>query len=128
MEVLKVTDVTDTNAISHELVLVKVATKPQNRQEVMLAGQIYDAQVRRCNAFVADHGGDRLAGANRVVPAHGQAVWHSRDGTHRTRWRCPGEAALYRFATVGLTGPASYRLPQTETILEMTTGSRSLPV
>jgi acetolactate synthase-1/3 small subunit len=44
MEVLKVTDVTDTNAISHELVLVKVATKPQNRQEVMLAGQIYDAR------------------------------------------------------------------------------------
>jgi acetolactate synthase-1/3 small subunit len=44
MEVLKVTDITDTNAISHELVLVKVATKPQNRQEVMLAGQIYDAK------------------------------------------------------------------------------------
>src|SRR5690349_9559823 len=33
MEVLKVTDVTNTNAISHELALVKVATKPQNRQE-----------------------------------------------------------------------------------------------
>ena len=44
MEVLKVTDITDTNAISHELVLVKVATKPQNRQEVMLAGQIYGAK------------------------------------------------------------------------------------
>ena len=45
LEVLKVTNVTDTNAISHELVLVKVATKPQNRQEVMLAGQIYEAKV-----------------------------------------------------------------------------------
>lgn len=44
MEVLKVTDVTNTNAISHELALVKVATKPQNRQEVMLAGQIFDAK------------------------------------------------------------------------------------
>lgn len=44
MEVLKVTDVTNTNAISHELALVKVATKAQNRQEVMLAGQIYDAK------------------------------------------------------------------------------------
>src|SRR4051812_8662886 len=44
MEVLKVTDITDTNAISHELALVKVATKAQNRQEVMLAGQIYDAR------------------------------------------------------------------------------------
>jgi acetolactate synthase-1/3 small subunit len=44
MEVLKVTDITDTNSISHELVLVKVATKAQNRQEVMLAGQIYDAK------------------------------------------------------------------------------------
>jgi acetolactate synthase I/III small subunit len=44
MEVLKVTDITDTNAISHELVLVKVATKAQNRQEVMLAGQIYGAK------------------------------------------------------------------------------------
>lgn len=45
LEVLKVTDITDTNAISHELVLVKVATKPQNRQEVMLAGQIYEAKI-----------------------------------------------------------------------------------
>lgn len=44
MEVLKVTDITDTNAISHELVLVKVSTKAQNRQEVMLAGQIYGAK------------------------------------------------------------------------------------
>jgi acetolactate synthase-1/3 small subunit len=44
MEVLKVTDVTNTNAISHELALVKVATKAANRQEVMLAGQIYDAK------------------------------------------------------------------------------------
>jgi len=44
LEVLKVTDITHTNAISHELALVKVATKPTNRQEVMLAGQIYDAR------------------------------------------------------------------------------------
>jgi acetolactate synthase-1/3 small subunit len=44
LEVLKVTDITQTNAISHELALVKVATKATNRQEVMLAGQIYDAR------------------------------------------------------------------------------------
>ena len=44
MEVLKVTDITNTNAISHELVLVKVSAKSQNRQEVMLAGQMYDAK------------------------------------------------------------------------------------
>jgi acetolactate synthase-1/3 small subunit len=44
LEVLKVTNITQTNAISHELALVKVATKAQNRQEVMLAGQIYDAR------------------------------------------------------------------------------------
>ena len=44
LEVLKVTDITHTNAISHELALIKVATKPTNRQEVMLAGQIYDAR------------------------------------------------------------------------------------
>jgi len=44
MEVLKVTDITNTNAISHELALVKVATKSTNRQEVMLAGQVFGAR------------------------------------------------------------------------------------
>lgn len=45
MEVLKVTDITDMNAIAHEMVMVKVATKSQNRAEVLLIGQIFDAKV-----------------------------------------------------------------------------------
>lgn len=45
MEVLKVTDITDMNAIAHEMVMVKVATKAQSRAEVMLIGQIFDAKV-----------------------------------------------------------------------------------
>lgn len=45
MEVLKVTDITDTNAIAHEMVMVKVATKAQSRAEVLLIGQIYEAKV-----------------------------------------------------------------------------------
>jgi len=45
LEVLKVTDVTDLNAISHELILVKVATKPHIRGEVMLVAQIFDGKV-----------------------------------------------------------------------------------
>lgn len=45
MEVLKVTDVTDQHAIAHEMLLVKVATKPQNRAEVMTIAQIYDARI-----------------------------------------------------------------------------------
>ena len=45
MEVLKVTDVSDTATIKHELLLVKVATKPEKRHEVMLVAQIYDGRV-----------------------------------------------------------------------------------
>src|SRR4029078_10935734 len=44
LEVLKVTNITQTNAISHEVALGKVATKAQNRQGVMLDGQIYNAR------------------------------------------------------------------------------------
>jgi acetolactate synthase I/III small subunit len=45
MEVLKVTDVTDQTVIAHEMLLVKVATQPQTRGEVILIGQIYNARV-----------------------------------------------------------------------------------
>jgi acetolactate synthase-1/3 small subunit len=45
MEVLKVTDVTDLGTISHELALVKVATKPQVRHEVIQIAQIYDGRI-----------------------------------------------------------------------------------
>src|ERR687894_753716 len=45
MEVLKVTDVTDQNVVAHELIMVKVAAKPQNRAEILLVGDIYDAKV-----------------------------------------------------------------------------------
>lgn len=45
MEVLKVTDVTDLSVIAHELVLVKVAAKPQNRSEILQIAQIFDARV-----------------------------------------------------------------------------------
>jgi acetolactate synthase-1/3 small subunit len=45
MEVLKVTDLTGMNCVTHELALVKVAAKPQHRAEIMLLAQIYDAKV-----------------------------------------------------------------------------------
>ena len=45
MEVLKVTDVTDLNCIAYELALIKVATKPQQRSEVLQIAQIFDARV-----------------------------------------------------------------------------------
>lgn len=45
LEVLKVTDVTDLPTISHEMCLIKVAAKPQHRQEILLIAQIYDARV-----------------------------------------------------------------------------------
>ncbi len=45
MEVLKVTDLTDLNCISHELALIKVAAKPQHRAEILQIAQIYDARV-----------------------------------------------------------------------------------
>lgn len=45
MEVLKVTDVTDLQAILHEMVMVKIATKSINRAEILLIGQIYNARV-----------------------------------------------------------------------------------
>jgi acetolactate synthase-1/3 small subunit len=45
MEVLKVTDLTGLNCISHELAMVKVAAKPQQRAEILLIAQIYDARV-----------------------------------------------------------------------------------
>jgi acetolactate synthase-1/3 small subunit len=45
MEVLKVTDLSESACVAHELAMVKVAAKPQNRQEIMLIAGIYDARV-----------------------------------------------------------------------------------
>jgi len=45
LEVLKVTDVTDLPTISHEMCLIKVASKPQQRQEILLIAQVYGARV-----------------------------------------------------------------------------------
>ena len=45
MEVLKVTDITDQQAIAHDLVMVKIATKSQTRSEVLLVAQIFNARV-----------------------------------------------------------------------------------
>jgi len=45
LEVLKVTDVSDLNVVAHEMAMVKVAAKPQHRQEIMLIAQIYDARI-----------------------------------------------------------------------------------
>lgn len=45
MEVLKVTDVTDLSVVQHELLIVKVATKPHIRGEVMLVAQIFNGKV-----------------------------------------------------------------------------------
>ncbi len=45
MEVLKVTDVTDLSVVQHELLIVKVATKPHIRGEVMLVAQIFNGKI-----------------------------------------------------------------------------------
>jgi acetolactate synthase-1/3 small subunit len=45
MEVIKVTDVTELNVIAHEMAMVKVAAKAQNRAEILLVGQIFGARV-----------------------------------------------------------------------------------
>jgi acetolactate synthase-1/3 small subunit len=45
MEVLKVTDVTDLNCVTHELALIKVAAKAQTRSEILQIAQIYEAKV-----------------------------------------------------------------------------------
>ena len=45
MEVLKVQDLTPEHALSHEMVLVKVAAKAQHRAEILQIAQIYEAKV-----------------------------------------------------------------------------------
>jgi acetolactate synthase-1/3 small subunit len=45
MEVLKVVDLSESACVAHELAMVKVAAKPQTRQEIMLIAEIYDAKV-----------------------------------------------------------------------------------
>ncbi len=45
MEVLKVTDVTDLQVISHEIVMVKIAAKSTTRAEILLIAQIYNART-----------------------------------------------------------------------------------
>jgi len=45
MEVLKVTDVTLLNCVSHELALIKVAAKAQHRSEILQIASIYNARV-----------------------------------------------------------------------------------
>lgn len=49
MEVLKVTDVTDLNCIAHELALIKVAAKAQQRTEILQIAQIFEARVVDAN-------------------------------------------------------------------------------
>lgn len=45
MEVLKVTDLSETSSIAHEMALIKVAAKSHHRAEVLQIAQIYDAKV-----------------------------------------------------------------------------------
>ena len=45
LEVLKVQDLTEANAVSHELAMVKVAAKAQHRAEILQIAQIFDARV-----------------------------------------------------------------------------------
>ncbi len=45
MEVLKVQDLSESSSVAHELVMVKVACKPQNRSELLQIAQIFEARV-----------------------------------------------------------------------------------
>ena len=45
LEVLKVTDVTDLPAVTHEMALIKVSAKAQHRQEILLIAQMFNARV-----------------------------------------------------------------------------------
>ena len=45
LEVVKVTDLPDAEAITREMVLVKVAAKGQSRSEVLQLAQVYGARV-----------------------------------------------------------------------------------
>ncbi len=45
MEVLKVIDLTDQAVVAHEMAIVKVAAKTQQRQEVLLIAQMFNARV-----------------------------------------------------------------------------------
>ena len=45
MEVLKVIDLTDQPVVAHEMAIVKVAAKAQQRQEVLLIAQMFNARV-----------------------------------------------------------------------------------
>lgn len=45
MEVLKVIDLTDQPVVAHEMAIVKVAAKAQQRQEVLLVAQMFNARV-----------------------------------------------------------------------------------
>jgi len=45
MEVLKVQDLGEDSVVSHELVMVKVAAKPQTRSELLQIAQIYEARI-----------------------------------------------------------------------------------
>jgi acetolactate synthase-1/3 small subunit len=45
IEVLKVADITDTSSISRELALIKVATKPHQRSEVVQIAEIFEARI-----------------------------------------------------------------------------------
>lgn len=45
MEVLKVQDLPESGVVTHELVLVKVAAKPQHRSEILQIAQVFEARV-----------------------------------------------------------------------------------
>jgi len=45
LEVMKVTDLAESEAVTREMVMVKVAAKGQSRSEVLQIAQVYDARV-----------------------------------------------------------------------------------
>lgn len=45
LEVMKVTDLTESEAVTREMVMVKVASKGQSRSEVLQIAQVYNARV-----------------------------------------------------------------------------------
>ena len=67
LEVIKVTDLAADEAITREMVLVKVAAKGGQRAEIMQIAEVYNARSR-CDAEFTHDRGDWQRGSDRILP------------------------------------------------------------
>lgn len=103
LEVMKVTDLPEAEAVTREMVMVKVAAKGQSRSEILQLAQVYDARVLDAtpNTLMIEATGDesqidsflammRVFGVREMVRSGRIAMSRSTGGSRTAKADVPG--------------------------------------